>query len=94
MGDYYNRTKSPIPITTQRGSSVSIASKKWATISPEDEGHESLQRAVAKGFLVRARASAPAPVTAAPVAETVPAAEPKLETVSVAPVPRSGRKGR
>ena len=86
MASYYNKTKGPVAVSLRRGNSVVVGPKRWAVISPEDEGHESLQRAVIKGFLVRSAAEAVAPVVEASVpAPTIPEAAP----VDVKPAPDS-----
>ena len=104
MADYYNKTKGPVAVTLQRGGSVLIGSKKWLTIDPLDEGHESLQRALTKGFLARSRASCPEPevsvdpvpvvpeTIAEPVAPAALASGPKLDEPKSEV--RSGKKGR
>ena len=107
MADYYNKTRSPLAVSLQRGTSISIAPKQWITIAPEDEGTESLAKAVSKGFLVVSKIPAvkPAPVVLA-VEEVVPVAAPEVkvekpvevvEAVSLAStteMPVSRRKGR
>jgi hypothetical protein len=101
MANYYNKTPGPIAVPLRRGGVLLIGSKKWQTIDPEDDGHASLVRDVNKGYLVRGK-STPAPVPVpAPVAvvvsevQTVPPAEPEpVKAAPVAPVVRSGKKGR
>ena len=54
MGDYYNKTRSPVPVTLLRGGAISIGPKEWCFINPADEGTASLMSGLKKGFLVRA----------------------------------------
>jgi hypothetical protein len=101
MADYYNKTNGPVSVVLRDGNSLLIARKSWQSIAPADEGHTSLQRALDKGELIRrsppivvAAAAPVAPVVAEPVVETVPPTESEPKAPPVAPVVRSGRKGR
>lgn len=77
MGDYYNKTRTPIGIALRRGGSMSVGPKSWCYISPEDEGTPALADSVRKGFLVRALV---------PKTDLSPAASP---TVSVSASPEA-----
>jgi hypothetical protein len=110
MADYYNKTKGPVAVALLRGGSVLIGPKKWLTIDPLDEGHESLQRSLTRGDIIRkvtpveappVQAAPPAPVApvapvvvAEPVVQAAPPAETKPNVSFTAPVVRSGKKGR
>lgn len=88
MGDYYNKTRTPLGVTLQRGGSMSVGSKSWCFIAPEDEGTPSLAELVRKGFLVRALVSKTdlsGPSTPAALSDAPVAAVP-LPLVNVAPV--------
>jgi hypothetical protein len=90
MGDYYNKTRSPLPVTLVRGGSMCFAPKHWGYIRPEDEGSESLFEAIRNGYLVRS--AVPIIVPAAPVLvpESVPAASDHVvasETKPATPAP-------
>ena len=94
MGRYYNKTRSPISTTLRDGTTGYFPSKKWITLSSEQEGVSALAQWVNKGILVRrpdkvaSVMPAPAPVAApviapapapAPVAPTPPVVEPTPE---------------
>jgi len=72
MGDYYNTTRGPLSVTLNDGSAMSVSPKKWIYVTPANEGSDSLQRAVSKGFLKRALV----PITQPPAPVVVPAVEP------------------
>lgn len=92
MGDYYNKTRGPLSMTLNDGTASSVPPKTWYYISPANEGSASVQKLVAKGFLVRAKvditvaASAPS-VAAVPAVSEVPVAGPlDVSTPPAAPV--------
>lgn len=83
MGDYYNKTRSPLPVALLRGNSVSIGPKTWCYIPPEDEGTPSLIDALKKGFLVRAIVQITNPPSKTPPV-VVPASEPSAAPAAAA----------
>jgi hypothetical protein len=90
MGDYYNKTRTPICVTLRRGGSASIGPKTWCFVAPEDEGTSSLATHIRKGFLVKALVpftNVAEPVVAAPV--VVAPVVPLVVAVAVTPVPES-----
>ena len=101
MGDYYNKTRSPVAVTLLRGSSISISPKTWCFISPEDEGTASLAEAVRKGLLTRAIVpiTVPDPASAALTPSLVPTVPVSTDASTAAPeasvvTPKQYRKNK
>jgi hypothetical protein len=82
MAAYYNKTRGPLSITLANGESMCLGTKKWVTLSPEDEGSSSLAEALRRGFLVKSKIDA---TVLAPVVAPVPA--PAIQSAPVAVTP-------
>lgn len=84
MGDYYNKTQGPLPVTLHGGKSCSIPPKTWFFIEPANENSASIVAEIRKGHLVRSAVGRTfsdddkAALMKAHLAETAPKAEPQI----------------
>ena len=87
MGDYYNRTRSPLSLALPGGRSVFVAPKGWISVDPADEGVPDLIAKVNAGDLVPSKLNASASQVAAPapVTPVAPAPAPAVVAVPVEP---------
>lgn len=85
MGDYYNRTRSPLSLALPGGRSVFVAPKGWISLSSDDEGGADLIAKVNSGDLVPSKLNASASAEPAP-APVMQAPPPSAPVVAEAPV--------
>lgn len=98
MGDYYNRSRSPLSLTLHGGRSISVAPKSWVTLTTDEEGSADLASKIVIGDLVPSKlngravqevAVAPVEAPVAPLRSALvrlpeePAQEPAQEPTSV-----------
>ena len=82
MTKYYNTTRNVLPLTLRTGKSASVSGKSYLTVTAEEDGSESIVHARSTGDLVLSKTHVDSPVTAKPVAATVPATTAHADDVS------------
>lgn len=63
MGDYYNRTRTPLSIPLSNGKTVVLRPKQYTYVAPDDEASAAMVRAIRKGDVVRSKLPITAPVS-------------------------------